>query len=756
MTWLAWCRRKLRLPAWLVGLVVLLPLLWLDRNMLDAWSLPERGSPEMRGIFGDLTPQFAVWHHIISTMVGQEHVFPLWNRFTFAGEPFFAKPQVAVVATGTLLGLVFPFPVSLKLDMLLHLFLASWGMVVLARFLGASRVLAWCCASLVLLSHFYVFHVHTGHLNILQGWAWLPWTWLCVLRTLPARRGWERHAARAALLLAVQLYDGADVTLLYGCLALGLACLGHVAVAGVAWLRHALMALVVMALGTLGAGLFRLWALGDFLAVSNRQLGVPWPDAGVGHEPLPVHAVPWLAAVLCLGVVASRRREWGLVAGWSVASILGWWLPGNPALFKVLHQTIPLFSAQRQPERGEIMVVMCVPVLLAITGAALRRRWRRAWWWHMGFTAACALAVWVSFRNLPAPPNVADIRVERAANAFIAEVARRTGTSGDRLNLMENQGRHWGIEHVTEPAGVENVVGYEPTWTASYLSPQFYMPLQVSFLDMAAKRPARTWGLVSGRWIGSTVPRQVAGLEFRTVVEKCPPRVCQPSKSGGPYLFENMEALPRMFAAQAFAVFVGRGREADLAWQALLLDDAWKPDRVAFLRAEHLEDVPPQPDLVVVHGPGGAEIPGAKRVVDAEHARGALQELSDVTPPITPLEMTRDGQVYGACGVAGKVLVASSKHASVGGWRALDETGARFPMWVANGAATAVPVVDAGGVHAGKCVRLEYRPAWLLWGAPVSVVVALVLVWLGFLRRRGGAGAALSGGGNPVGRPRPL
>ena len=471
-------------------------------------------------------------------------------------------------------------------------------------------------------------------------------------------------------------------------------------------------------------GLF--WAAFVFVQVITLQ-GEAWSHA--------------LMAFAALGVLAWRRNR-GLVVASAAFGLLGYSAAHNDATFRFLYDHAPLFKAQRIPSRAEILTVWCVPILMALLGAWTRRFRRPVLNAAVGLLALGCVVL--QFRLVPAIPPVVDARVEPQRNVFLQAVARDLGDM--RLNLFENEGRHWGAEHVTMPLGIEGVVGAEPAWIAEYLSPQFYMPQQVAFLDAARANPARIWGLVSTRFAGSMTPRNVPGFTLRETTQRCPTSICQPAKSAGPYLYDNSEALPRMFTAGRVVLFVGHGREADLAFQSILLSPEWNPRRVVLVRAGLRGDAPTEAqvraaDLVVVHGSMElapsllALAPTVVREAGPTAGEGtgrALVLLAADADDVTALPMVRNGQEYKACPDSGKVLVTTSKFALVPGWRALDQKGMELPIFRANGVTTAVPLVLPDGQRATGCITFQYRPAYLAYGGGISLLslpltLALVL-----------------------------
>jgi hypothetical protein len=104
---------------------------------------------------------------------------PLWNPFTYAGQPFLGGFESAVLYPPNLLFLCLPLARALNFLMLLHLVILGWGM---ERWAGHRGLNPWAAV----LAGFFVMplsgavfpHIYAGHLPALCTMAWAPWIFL--------------------------------------------------------------------------------------------------------------------------------------------------------------------------------------------------------------------------------------------------------------------------------------------------------------------------------------------------------------------------------------------------------------------------------------------------------------------------------------------------------------------------------------------------------------------------------------------------
>ncbi|HEY0156969.1 MAG TPA: hypothetical protein VGF28_06710 [Thermoanaerobaculia bacterium] len=154
---------------------------------------------------------------ILRTVV-ENGEFPYWNPFLFAGQPLAANPTYGVFYPPTWLIMLPSLVYGFSWHVLLHVYVAAFGMYALLRSFGTTRgagcigALSFALGGLVLSS--------VSMFPLIFNAAWLPWTCLFTRRFLLGRS--RRDFALAAVSLAMQLLIGEPVTVLQTGLLLGL------------------------------------------------------------------------------------------------------------------------------------------------------------------------------------------------------------------------------------------------------------------------------------------------------------------------------------------------------------------------------------------------------------------------------------------------------------------------------------------------------------------------------------------------------
>lgn len=147
--------------------------------------------------------------------------FPLWQDTILAGGPFAANPLNKTAYPLQWLALIFQPAPHINLMILLHLFLAGWGMWRWGRLLGMTDVAAVFCGLAYAFAPKIIAHIGAGHVDLLYALAWWPWLMASVFQLARASN------LSARLTLQVDLFATlvflSDVRLSLFALALALA-----------------------------------------------------------------------------------------------------------------------------------------------------------------------------------------------------------------------------------------------------------------------------------------------------------------------------------------------------------------------------------------------------------------------------------------------------------------------------------------------------------------------------------------------------
>jgi len=156
-------------------------------------------------VFGDLPSQIIPWRAFATASLRAGHL-PLWNPYTYSGEPFLGGFQSAVLYPLNVIFLCLPLARAINLSILLHLLVLGWGMYRWGRQRGLHPAAGVLSGATLALSGVVYPHIYAGHLPNICSMAWAPW----ILGGLES--GWcERRSAglfQASAAICLQILAG--------------------------------------------------------------------------------------------------------------------------------------------------------------------------------------------------------------------------------------------------------------------------------------------------------------------------------------------------------------------------------------------------------------------------------------------------------------------------------------------------------------------------------------------------------------------
>jgi hypothetical protein len=348
--------------------------------------------------------------------------WPLWNPLSNCGQPFLAEWNTQALYPPALFYLVLPFPWSLGVFCLLHLFLGGLGMFFLARDWTQSNFGAAVAGVIFAFSG-----VMTNSLlwpSIIAALGWMPWVvWL-------TRRAWREGGKilpLAAIVGALQMLSGGvEVVLLTWALS-GTIALAELiqsnAARGKTVLRFCLVILLVA-----GLSAAQLFPFFDLLHHSERAENYFAADSPMPPTGWVNFLVPLFRDISAQGVYFQKGQYWipsyytGVIAV-ALAVLALWrrrqievWLPGilgvvclilaagnATPIYTWLASHVGIVGLIRFPAKFLILPVFALPLMAAYaftgrdTGPSDRRRsgysWLFLWIAATGLIGSCL--VWV-------------------------------------------------------------------------------------------------------------------------------------------------------------------------------------------------------------------------------------------------------------------------------------------------------------------------------------------------------------------------
>jgi hypothetical protein len=323
------------------------------------------------------------------------HQVPLWNPYRCGGMPLLAHPLSLCVSPTFLVQLIFGPFVGIDLQIPIHIAIGWIGGYLLATSLGMGFCGRIACASIFPASSWFYLHMAVGHLEYLPA-MYMPLT--LALFWLGTNRHRVLPCLMAGLLLAITFGEGGvyqctRVVILALLLSLYLAVVNRSL-----WPIWAMAALSFSSIGFAAIKLLPCWY--DVMRLHSRPIGDleynhvrvlltgiftrdqfwdrfaagrPIPGGRWGFFELGAYLSPAAAALVATGIGASPRK----VFPWLLVGVLFFALSiGGPASWypwSLLHH-LPLFSAERVPQRCMVGFILAAGVIAAEGADYLSRR----------------------------------------------------------------------------------------------------------------------------------------------------------------------------------------------------------------------------------------------------------------------------------------------------------------------------------------------------------------------------------------------
>src|SRR3989338_4367529 len=126
----------------------------------------------------------------------------LWTPYFYAGHPLLAIPENYMFDFNFLLIYLFKnIYLAMNISLILYLFIAGLGMYILAYAVVRNKSAAFISAVLYMFNGFMHSFIITGHMNILEGYALMPFIFLFVHKALKTEN-WIFYSTLAGIFFA--------------------------------------------------------------------------------------------------------------------------------------------------------------------------------------------------------------------------------------------------------------------------------------------------------------------------------------------------------------------------------------------------------------------------------------------------------------------------------------------------------------------------------------------------------------------------
>jgi hypothetical protein len=483
--------------------------------------------------------------------------FPLWTPYFYSGQPFIGIPEYYIFDLNFLYIFLFKnIFLSMNLAVMSYFFLAGLGMYFLVYEITKKRNAAFIASLIFMFNALMYQFILSGHLNILEGYALIPFVFLFTYKAL--HKKWLSNSILAALFLSMMIYAGGIVFFLYTGLIIGTYMVWNLIGKDFKkrFLKTILVSIIIITL-LFGLSSLKLLPVLEFTEMSSRSSAVNYQEflgepitnlwgslINVSNNLSFSGAIGIISFILLLFGLLSFRKK--IVMFSLLLVILSILLAAGTFVASLLYQ-LPGFGQMRHIERALVMFVFIAPLIAAYgfinLSKILRDKNIKEW---ITFSIVSILLVIELIALNPFPksvdvtlaneiPIVNEINKDQS-NFRIATYALSTPIGASGYNYYSQ-------------LNIPAIKGGGGIWMVDY----------VQYLALAQQAaPSKMFGILNGKYLISDKEIDDPGLTLKETFQAC--EKCPIWEAYGPYLYENEQYIPQAFVIDNAVLVLGEDR----------------------------------------------------------------------------------------------------------------------------------------------------------------------------------------------------
>lgn len=740
-----------------IGFILILSILRLP-DYLNSYDMPMPRDPSELDIQGtDLTNNNAVNAYILRNSIFKYHDFiPLWNPYYLSGTPFYPKGQKPIFAPLTILLLILPSAwMAIKVDMILHLFLAGLGIYLFVNHLKLKPAYAFISALIYMFNNLMLGEIFVGHTNIEFAYAYLPFIFLFALKAI--EKEWLPYSIIIGLVFAMQFHSEATQEILYTLLLFFCFLFINIFGEGSKGRFIKIVKIVIISMLVLGGlAAIKFLPANEILKFGPRSEGFTYERSTLGHltfasffPSIIKGGISYIPAILVLFSIPLFKKKNVLKIMLLFAfSIL---IFSGSFFYKMIWLSVPFFNKVKDLNKG-FMVIMFILAVLAAYGAKLiTEKTNKKTKIKEGYILSVIVILvvcnlWILAPKYPTMINIGQWIDDNQVMNYMAD-----DKSLFRFYNYESNGIDHGVGHFSVPLGLEDIYGYDAAfWHLEYLP---------AYLGVASQSPAKLLGMLNVKYLTSIDPVNISGFNFIMKFDRC--ETCRPFKAAGPYLYENGMFLPRAYIAGHPILVVGEKKDLIGSSEGpngvedgtdyvyfLMLNGNFNPEDTLIVRGEETINSYDLDELkkfsAIMLTPGSVNAESLSLLKGYKGAGGII--MPDILAEETSLSYEKIEALLSS--FKGELDMISDSNITIhdydtreiklgkkSGFLVLSEKFSLFPGWTARIDDKKADILKADGVlsavyipEGSEKIVFEYRPKTYIIGRNITIVTLLLII----------------------------
>tara|TARA_Y100000310_G_scaffold342995_1_gene448643 strand:- start:5779 stop:8013 length:2235 start_codon:yes stop_codon:yes gene_type:complete len=681
----------------------------------------------------------------------------LWTPYYYSGRPLYAQPEYYFLGFNFLYILLFKnIFIAMNLTTLTYFFLSGLGMYFLFLTFKDNKKAAFIAAVVYMFNGYIHSFVISGNLNVLAGYSLIPFAFMFFVKALKSKN-FAKYSILSGLFIALQLFVGGTLLIPYEIVLFAIYSAFYLLGKnlGGKLLKIAAVGILII-LVSFGVSAIKLLPGLEFMSLSNRGSGISYQEY-LGH-PIEISnmihvvvtnlvskgisaSVGIMGFILLIFSLYNYKKKYVM---FSLALLIFSILMAMKGPVADLFFKFPIFSQLRHIERAVFLTAFASSILAGIGFTVFSEKVKRIIKVNKDIIIFSGIVLLILIellflQNFPSGIEITNPK-EMPINNYISEDTGTFRTINLALSTLVGA---TGYNYLAQ-LGISELKGGGGIWFNDYLQ----------YLSVAQQtNPTRLWGMLNNKYVISDKELDIPQLEFIDKFREC--KDCTIWEAYGPYLYENLEFMPRAYLVSKSILVVGSKQNTVQIVYSLILNNNFDPKKVVIVEKESINSNDLEKyDAIIPSGTienneinnlrnyvdkGGILLPNIfedKNSIGEKDIQNLLDSLNGNFEEIEILEYESNGATYNVNNKKG-FLVLSERFSNFPGW---DATGkSKKEILKANVITTAVFVENE------EKITFKYKPQSFKNGSIISSITALLIIiyfLFSYVKNRGGKNKA--------------
>ncbi|MBI2660068.1 hypothetical protein HYX07_02810 [Candidatus Woesearchaeota archaeon] len=522
----------------------------------------------------------------------ENNELPLWTPYFYSGHPLLAIPENYMLDMNFLMVFLFKSVYfAMNFALVFYFFLAGIGMYLLINNAVESKKAAFVSAIIYMFNGLMHSFIITGHINILEGYALIPFIFLFAHKALKSR-DWIFYSILAGIFFALQILSGSMIFFFYTALLVSFYFAFSLASRNFAKiLLKAIFAGLIMAVVALSLSAVKLLPVLEFTKMSSRAVNVSFNEflgypiglkgiigtivTNLGYSE--ISAAIGIAAFILLvfGILDFKKRMVLFFAAVILFSLL---FASGTFVADIMYK-IPGFDKLRHVERALVLFAFAASALAGYGFVFLSEKLKKYQFYlkheNLFFIAIIAfiLLELLLLQNVPQSAKIImpnDIK--------LLEHMGNDNSTFRTINLAQKDIIGAAGYNYYSQNGISEAKGGGGIWVNDY----------AAFLSIAQQALSpKMLGILNVKYAVSDKKLEKENLTLVERFNSC--RECAVWNAFGPYLYENRLFLPRFYVAPNSILVVGHNNLARQIVYNFMLQN-FEPENTVLITGTKIND----------------------------------------------------------------------------------------------------------------------------------------------------------------------